>query len=259
MNYKRSKYFLTLNKRKIKYLFLNKKSQITVVFFHGFMSDMIGEKPNTIQRFCSKKKIGFIKFEYSGHGKSSGKFTDGTISKWTNEAKQLIKTKTKNKKKLIFIGSSMGSWIALNLFEIFCRQLIGFIGIASAPEFTEKIMWKNFSKKIKKTILKNDIYYLENDYETPYPITKNLIIDGRKNKVLNKKIGVKIPVVLFHGLRDKLVPLKFSKKVFRLFKTTNKKIVKIKDGDHSLSRKKDLKKICSELDKMILNNLIISK
>ena len=253
MSYKRSKYFLTSNKRKIKYLFLNKKNQITVVFFHGFMSNMVGKKPNTIQRFCRKKKIGFIKFEYSGHGKSSEKFTEGNISKWTNDAKQLIKAKIKDKEKLIFIGSSMGSWIALNLFKSFHRQLIGFIGIASAPEFTEEIMWKKFSKKIKKIILKNKTYYLENDYEAPYPITKNLIMNGRKNKVLNKKINAKIPVVLFHGLKDKLVPLKFSKKVLKLFMTHNKKIIKIKDGDHSLSRKKDLRKICLELRKMTIN------
>ena len=253
MSYKRSKYFLTSNKRKIKYLFLNKKSQITVVFFHGFMSDMVGDKPNTIQKFCTKRKIGFIKFEYSGHGKSSEKFTDGNISKWTSDAKQLIKAKIKSKKKLIFIGSSMGSWIVLNLFKSFHRQLIGFIGISSAPEFTEEIMWKKFSKKIKKIILKNKIYYLDNDYETPYPITKNLITDGRKNKVLNKKINTKISAVLFHGLKDKLVPLKFSRKIFKLLKTQNKKIIKIKDSDHSLSRKRDLKRICSELRKMIVN------
>ena len=253
MSYKRSKYFLTSSKRKIKYLFLNKKSQITVVFFHGFMSDMVGEKPNTIQKFCTKKKIGFIKFEYSGHGKSSENITDGNISKWTNDAKQLIKAKIKSKKKLIFIGSSMGSWIVLNLFKSFHRRLIGFIGIASAPEFTEEIMWKKFSKKIKNIILKNKIYYLESDYENPYPITKNLIMNGRKNKVLNKEIKTKISVVLFHGLKDKLVPLKFSKKIFKLFKTQNKKIIKIKDGDHSLSRKKDLRRICSELRKMTIN------
>ena len=253
MSYKRSKYFLTSSKRKIKYLFINKKSQITVVFFHGFMSDMVGEKPNTIQKFCTKKKIGFIKFEYSGHGKSSEKFTDGNISKWTNDAKQLIKAKIKGRKKLIFIGSSMGSWIVLNLFKNFYKQVIGFIGIASAPEFTEEIMWKNFNKKIKTIILKNKIYYLDNDYETPYPITKNLIMNGRKNKVLNKKIDTKISVVLFHGLKDKLVPLKFSKKIFKLLKTQNKKIIIIKDGDHSLSRKKDLKRICFELRKMITN------
>jgi esterase/lipase len=217
------------------------------------MSDMAGKKPNTIQKFCAKKKLGFIKFEYSGHGKSSEKFTDGNISKWTSDAKQLIKAKIKSKKKLIFIGSSMGSWIVLNLFKSFYRRLIGFIGIASAPEFTEEIMWKKFSKKIKKIILKNKIYYLENDYENPYPITKNLIMNGRKNKVLNKEIETKIFVVLFHGLKDKLVPLKFSKKIFKLFKTQNKKIIKIKDGDHSLSRKKDLRRICSELRKMTTN------
>ena len=253
MSYKRSKYFLTSSKRKIKYLFLNKKSQLTVAFFHGFMSDMVGEKPNTIQKFCTKKKIGFIKFEYSGHGKSSEKFIDGNISKWTNDAKQLLKAKIRNKKKLIFIGSSMGSWIALNLFKSFQRQLAGFIGIASAPEFTKEIMWKKFSNKIKRIILNNKIYYLENDYETPYPITKNLIMDGRKNKVLNKRIDIIIPLVLFHGLKDKLVPLKFSKKIYKLFKTQNKKIIKIKDGDHSLSRKKDLRRICSELRKMTAN------
>ena len=253
MSYKKSKYFSTSTNRKIKYLFLNKKSQITVVFFHGFMSDMVGEKPNTIQKFCANKKIGFLKFEYSGHGKSSEKITDGNISKWTNDAKQLIKAKTKGKKKLIFIGSSMGSWIVLNLFKSFHRQLIGFIGIASAPEFTEEIMWKNFSKKIKKIILKKKIYYLDNDFETPYPITKKLIMNGRKNKVLNKKIYTTIHIALFHGLKDELVPLKFSKKIFKLFKTSNKKIIKIKDGDHSLSRKKDLRRICSELRKMTVN------
>ena len=147
----------------------------------------------------------------------------------------------------------MGSWIALNLFKNFHDKIKGFIGIASAPEFTEKIMWKNFSKKAKKIISENKIYYLDNDYETPYPITKNLIMNGRKNKVLNKELETKISVVLFHGLKDKLVPLKFSKKIFKLFKTQNKKIIKIKDGDHSLSRKKDLRRICSELRKMIVN------
>ena len=78
-------------------------------------------------------------------------------------------------------------------------------------------------------------------------------MDGRKNKVLNKRIDIIIPLVLFHGLKDKLVPLKFSKKIYKLFKTQNKKIIKIKDGDHSLSRKKDLRRICSELRKMTAN------
>jgi len=214
------------------------------------MSDMVGKKPNTIQKFCRKKKIGFIKFEYSGHGKSSGKFTDGNISKWTNDAEQLLKAKTKGKKKLIFIGSSMGSWIALNLFSIFKKKINGFIGIASAPEFLEELMWKKFTKKIKKIIMTQKIYYLEEDKWT-YPITKQLIMNGRKNKVLNKKINLNIPITLFHGLKDEIVPLMFSKKILKIFPKAKKKLIKINNGDHSLSKKNDLKKICKELDHII--------
>ena len=118
MSYKISKYFTTLSKTRIKYLLSKKNSQITVVFFHGFMSDMIGAKPSAIQKICKKLKLNFLKFEYSGHGRSGGKFVKGNISKWTNEAKQLITSKIKREKNLIFIGSSMGSWIALNKIKI---------------------------------------------------------------------------------------------------------------------------------------------
>ena len=186
MNYKRSKYFTTSNKKKIKYFFLNKNSEITVVFFHGFMSDMIGKKPLAIEKFCRSKKINFIKFEYSGHGKSSGEFTQGNISKWTGEARELIKKKCKSSNKLIFVGSSMGSWIALNLFFSFKKKIKGFIGIASAPEFLENLMWKKFSKKIKNIILNKKIYHLEYG-EFTYPLTKQLIFDGKKIKFLIEK------------------------------------------------------------------------
>ena len=93
MSYKRSKYFTISKKKKIKYLFIKKNSEITVVFFHGFMSDMVGAKPTTIQKFCRSRRLSFLKFEYSGHGKSSGSFIQGNISRWTKEAKQLIKSK----------------------------------------------------------------------------------------------------------------------------------------------------------------------
>jgi len=235
---------------KIKYLFVKKNSQIMVVFFHGFMSDMVGTKPTAIQKYCKKHNLNFLKFEYSGHGRSKGRFIDGNISKWTKEAKQLIKSKIKNNTNLIFIGSSMGSWIALNLFSYFKKNVKGFIGIASAPEFLEELMWKKFSKKIKKTIIREKIYYLEIE-KFVYPITKQLIYDGRKNKVLNNKINLKIPITLFHGTKDKVVPIKFSKKILRICKKSEKKIIKIKNGDHSLSRQKDIKKICSGLNKIV--------
>ena len=250
MSYKKSKYFRKTKKIRIKYFYLNNNSLITIVFFHGFRSDMIGKKPTAILKYCRKKKINFLKFEYSGHGKSSGKFTSGNISKWTNDAKQLIKKKTKG--KLLFVGSSMGSWIALNLLPDFKKRIFGFIGIASAPEFLENLMWKKFSKKIKKNIIKNKIYNLEAG-DHVYPITKQLIFDGRKNKVLNNRINLKIFITLFHGLKDEIVPISFSKKIFKICKNSKRKLIIVKNGDHSLSKKSDLKKIYNELNHMIFN------
>ena len=254
MSYKKSKYLLTASKRRIKYFFLNNKSQITVVFFHGFMSDMVGKKPMSIQRFCKKRKLNFLRFEYTGHGKSSCKFEEGNITKWTNDAKRTINLIVKKKNNLIFVGSSMGSWIALNLFQSFKKRLNGFIGISSAPEFLEELMWKKFNKKIRKIIMKKKIYYLEHGNFT-YPLTKQLILNGRKNKVLNSKININVPITLFHGLNDEVVPLKFSKKILKICKKGKKKLIKIKKGDHSLSRKNDLKKINKELNNMIFNHI----
>jgi len=218
------------------------------------MSDITGQKPLKIKRFCRNKKIGFLTFEYSGHGKSAGKFTDGNISKWTKDAKLLIKSKINKDKKLILIGSSMGSWIALNLFPVLKKQIIGFIGIASAPEFLEKLMWNKFSKKIKKMLMTNKIYHLDHGGFT-YPLTKQLIFNGRKNKIIKNKINLGIPIVLFHGLNDEVVPISFSRKILKICNKSKRKLIKIKRGDHSLSKKNDLKKICKELDNMI-NNFI---
>ena len=254
MSYKKSKYFITSEKIKIKYLLTERNSLITVVFFHGFMSDMVGKKPVAIQKICRKLKLNFLKFEYSGHGKSKGSFTKGNISKWTNEAKQLIRSKIKKEKNLIFIGSSMGSWIALNLIKIFKKRIVGLIGIGSAPEFLERLMWKKFNNKIKKEIKEKKIYYLEHGNYI-YPITKQLILNGRKNKIFNKNIYIKIPVILFHGQKDNVVPIIFSRKIIKIFKNAKRKLIKIKNGDHSLSRKSDLKKICNELKNMILYDI----
>ena len=148
----------------------------------------------------------------------------------------------------------MGSWIALNLFSNFKKKIKGFVGISSAPEFLEKLMWKKFNKKIKKTIMTKKIYYVEKDGWT-YPITKQLILDGRKNKVLNNKINLQISITLFHSLKDTVVPLSLPKEILKICKNAKKKFFKIKNGNHSLSRKSDLKKICKELDLMVSNHI----
>ena len=141
---------LTESKR-IRYLKHIKKNSTYIVFLHGFMSNLEGKKPKTFLNFAKKNKLGFLALEYSGHGKSSGKFTNGNISIWTKEAKLLIK-KIVKKNNIILIGSSMGAWISLNLFKFFKNQIVGFLGIGSAPEFLEHLMWKKSSKKMRKKI-----------------------------------------------------------------------------------------------------------
>tara|TARA_Y100001970_G_C14221761_1_gene853124 strand:+ start:1010 stop:1756 length:747 start_codon:yes stop_codon:yes gene_type:complete len=238
--------YLKLNKSKrIRYIKLNQKNGVFVVFLHGFMSDLEGKKPKTFLNFAKKNKLGFLALEYSGHGKSSGNFTNGNISTWSKESKLLIK-KIVKKNKIILIGSSMGSWISLKMFEFFKKQIIGFLGIGSAPDFLENLMWNKFSKKMRKELKKNGIIYLKHgDYE--YPISLQLIKDGRKNKVLNKKINKFLKVTMVHGSKDKSVPVKYSRKVLKLFKNAKKKLVIVKNGDHSLSSQKWLNLLKKEL------------
>ena len=236
--------------KKIRYLKLDQKNSIYIVFLHGFMSDLEGKKPKTFFNFAKKNKLGFLALEYSGHGKSSGKFTNGNISKWTKETKILIK-KIVKKNQIILVGSSMGSWISLNQFKFFKEKIIGFLGIGSAPDFLENLMWNKFSKNMKNEIKKNGIIHLKHgDYE--YPITLKLIKDGRKNKILNKKINEYLKVTMIHGSKDKSVPVNYSRKVLNIFRNAKKKLVIVKNGDHSLSSQKWLNLLKKEL-KIIIN------
>jgi pimeloyl-ACP methyl ester carboxylesterase len=245
------KYLKISNTKKIRYLTNYYKKNLYIVFLHGFMSDLEGDKPKTFYKYCKKRKLGFLGLEYSGHGKSSGKFTNGNISKWTKETQTTIK-KIVKKNNFILVGSSMGSWISLNQFKYFQKQIKGFLGIGSAPEFLEKLMWKKFTKKMKKETIKNGICNLKHgDYE--YPISYQLIKDGRKNNILNKKLRSKIYVTMIHGSKDEVVPTIYSRKVLKLFDKAKKKLIIIKNGDHSLSNKKNLKKITLELNKIVSN------
>ena len=197
-----------------------------------------------------KNKLGFLALEYSGHGKSSGKFINGNISKWSKQTNLLIK-KVVKKNKIILIGSSMGSWISLNQFRFFKKQIIGFLGIGSAPEFLEYLMWNKFSINMKRQIKKDGIINLKHgDYE--YPITYQLIKDGRKNKVFNEKIYQNINITMVHGSKDKSVPVNYSRKVLKIFQNAKKKMVIVKNGNHSLSSTKYLNILKKEL-KLIIN------
>ena len=238
-------YLKLTGSKRIRFLKLNQKNSTYLVFLHGFMSDLEGKKPKTFFNFAKKNNLGFLALEYSGHGKSSGKFTNGNISKWTKETKLIVR-KIVKKNKIIFVGSSMGSWICLNLFKFFKKQIVGFLGIGSAPEFLENLMWNKFPKKMKKELKKKGIINLKHgDYE--YPITLQLIKDGKKNKVFNKNIYQNLKVTMVHGSKDKSVPVNYSKKVLKIFRRAKKKLVIVKNGDHSLSSPKWIKILKKEL------------
>tara|TARA_B100001121_G_scaffold285287_1_gene280913 strand:- start:1617 stop:2360 length:744 start_codon:yes stop_codon:yes gene_type:complete len=243
------KYYKLSKSKKIRYLKSNQKNKPYIVFLHGFKSDLNGKKPKAFLKFAKKNKLGFLALEYSGHGKSSGKFIKGNISLWSKETALLIK-KIVKKNKIILIGSSMGSWISLNQFKIFKNQITAFLGIGSAPEFLENLMWKKFTKKMKKEISTKGLINLKHgEYE--YPITYQLIKDGRKNKVLNKKNFQKLEVTMIHGEKDESVPIKYSREILKIFKNAKKKLVIIKKGDHSLSSDQWLKILIKELSLII--------
>ena len=245
------RYLKLSNNKRIRYLSSNFQNQLYIVFLHGFMSDIEGEKPSSIFSYAKKNKLGFLALDYSGHGKSSGTFTNGNITKWSRDVKILIK-KIVKKNNFILVGSSMGAWLSLNQFKYFKNQIKGFLGIGSAPEFLENLMWKKFTKKMKNEITKKGIINLKHgNYE--YPISYQLIKDGKKNKILNKKILSNIDITMIHGGKDKVVPPSYSRKVLKIFSRAKKKLVIIKNGDHSLSSKSGLKKINLELDKIVSN------
>tara|TARA_B100000989_G_scaffold56261_1_gene37969 strand:+ start:331 stop:1086 length:756 start_codon:yes stop_codon:yes gene_type:complete len=248
---KKFKYLRISKTKKLRFIDNYFKKKLYIVFLHGFMSDIEGKKPQTFLHFAKKNKLGFLTLEYSGHGKSSGKFTKSNVSLWTNDAKIVIK-KIVKKNDFILIGSSMGSWISLNLFKFFKKQIKGFIGIGSAPEFLTRLMWNKFAKKTKSEIIQKGIITIKNgDYE--YPITHQLIKDGRKNKILTKKINAKINVSMIHGKKDEVVPVNFSKLVLSLFNNAKKRLIIVKNGNHSLSSPMQLKIIIKELTYLVKN------
>ena len=242
MNNLKQNFFRTKNNQKIHYKFINNKSLITIIFLHGLMSDIKSKKAKFLKKFVNKNKINLLLFEYSGHGKSSGQFTDFSIKNWIEDSRSIVKNLIK-KSKIILIGSSMGAWIGIVLIKYFHQKIKGFIGIAPAPDFTEELIWKKLNIFEKNNIRKNKIYKLKSSHNNFYPITKKFIFDGKKILILNKKIKCNFKVELLHGIRDSSVPWAYSINLTKTLIAKKLKLTIIDDGDHSLSRVQDLKKL----------------
>jgi uncharacterized protein len=242
MNNPKQNFFLTNNNQKIHYKFINNKSQTTIIFLHGLMSNIQSKKVKYLKNFSNKNKVNLLLFEYSGHGSSSGQFIDFSIKNWVEDSRLIIKRLIK-KNKIILIGSSMGAWIGILLVKYFYKRIKGLIGIAAAPDFTKELIWKKLNIVQKNKIRNDKIYRLKSSYNNFYPITKKFIFDAKKFLVLNKKIKCNFPVELLHGLKDSSVPWFYSIKLTKTLKSKKLNLTIINDGDHSLSRAKDLKKL----------------
>ncbi|RZO88116.1 MAG: alpha/beta hydrolase [alpha proteobacterium HIMB114] len=245
-------YFYTKEKQSLYYTEVSTKSKVAVFFLHGLMSDISGKKVKYLRSLCKKNNINFLAFDYSGHGKSSGIFEYRGIDDWIEESVEIYSSKLKNK-KIILVGSSCGGWIAARLIWKIKKNIIGYIGIAAAADFTKHLMWNTFSKKTKQIIRSGKIYKQKNSYDSFYPIGKSLIYGGNKHLILEKKINCNFPLRFFHGLKDDVVPIKYSYLLSKTLIAKDSLIMLQNEGDHSLSSKKDLKRIGGELISLIKN------
>jgi pimeloyl-ACP methyl ester carboxylesterase len=210
----------------------------TVVFLPGFRSDMTGDKATALASFCADHGIGLLRFDYSGHGASSGDFLDGTIGAWAADALAAIDTLTTG--KLILVGSSMGGWIALLTAIARPERIAALVGIAAAPDFTQRLMWDAMTPAERATLQRDGVLNIPSQYGDPTPITLRLIEDGAHHHVLTGRIPIHCPVRLLHGQADPDVPWELALRIAEQLETPDARIILIKDGDHRLSRPADL-------------------
>ena len=210
----------------------------TVVFLPGFRSDMTGDKATGLARFCTERGIGMLRFDYSGHGASSGDFLDGTIGAWEADALAAIDTLTTG--ELILVGSSMGGWIALLTALARPERVAGLIGIAAAPDFTQRLMWDSMMPSERATLERDGVLYVPSQYGEPTPITLKLIKDGASHLVLTGRMSINCPVRLLHGQADPDVPWQLALRIAEQVESSDVQVVLVKDGDHRLSRPSDL-------------------
>lgn len=204
------------------------------MFLGGFKSDMTGSKAMHLQAWAESNGRAFLRFDYSGHGRSHGEFTDGAITDWFEDARALIEVLTEGPQ--ILVGSSMGGWIALLLARVLPDRVCGLVGIASAPDFTETIWETEFSTADRARLLAEGQVERPSAYSAdPYVITQRLIEDGRRNLVLDTPLSLPFPVRLLQGSADLDVPVARAMALFDHATGPDIRLTLVKDADHRFS------------------------
>jgi len=213
----------------------------------GFKSDMKGTKAEALDRWAESQGRACLRFDYSGHGESGGSFTDGTIGRWLEES-LTVYLRVADGPQLV-IGSSMGGWLALLLARALADYkdappIAGMVLIAPAVDFTEELMWKQFSAATRREIEKEGSWLRPSEYgDQPYPITRGLIEDGRNHLLLGGLIETGCPVHVLQGVQDPDVPWRHAVELVSRFSRDDVVLTLIKDGDHRLSRPEDIDRL----------------
>lgn len=244
------------NKKAIAYHnhFVVKKKAPCLIFHHGLMSSMNGDKALFVENYCKKKGYNFIRYDNYGHGASSGKFIDQTVSCWVEGLLVVIRQLTAG--PVILVGSSLGGWISVLAAMIVPERIAGIITISAAFDFTEELIWNGIDSEQKSRLQKDGICEIggtNQDCSRKYPISLKLIEDARQHLLLNRNnIDIKCPIHLIHGMKDIDVPYSISMRGAEKIKSDNVVIKLIKDGSHSLSRASDLQLLCNSIEEICI-------
>ena len=211
----------------------------TVVFLGGFRSDMTGTKAVTLERFAAARGLSYLRFDYFAHGESSGDFADATVGRWKGDALVVIDALTEG--PLVLVGSSLGGWLMLLAALARPERIHALVGIAAAPDATEDLMWPRFAPEVRARILSEGSAVLPSAYSPEgYLFTRRLIEEGRDHLVMRQPIALACPVRLLHGMRDPDVPWETSLRLAERLAGGDVELTLVKDGDHRLSRERDL-------------------
>lgn len=221
-----------------------------VVFMGGFRSDMTGTKALFLQDWAQAQGRGFIRFDYSGHGQSSGRFEEGSIGDWAADAMAVLGLTDGPQ---ILVGSSMGGWISLLIARAMPEKVAGLVTIAAAPDFTEDSMWDRFDEGQRAELLSKAVVYLPSDYGTPYPITERLIEEGREQLVLRSPLSLPMPVRMLQGTADRDVDQSVALRLLGHATGPDLRLTLVKDADHRFSTPECLALIRAAVDEVLAN------
>jgi pimeloyl-ACP methyl ester carboxylesterase len=221
-----------------------------VVFLTGYRSDMTGQKALALEAFCRERGNAFVRFDYFGHGQSSGAFTDGTIGRWCDDSVLVLDRLTAGPQ--VLVGSSLGGWIMVLAALRRRGRVAGLLGVASAPDFSEDLIWTQLSPAERQALATAGIVPLANPYdEAPTPVTQRFLEEGRKHLVLRAPIPLTCPVRLIHGLNDAEVPWQTSLRLAERLETADCELTLVKGGTHRLSEPADLARLIDHLARLL--------